>query len=466
MEYISIHEVSKKWHMKERKITGLCRDKRIAGARKVGKTWLIPSDALKPLDKRTKEFEETTKKEGNLTISYTSNNGEEKVVNTFKKKYKKEPMYTTFTPYRICPLGAHVDYNLGITTGFAIDKGIHIAYSLKTNGVIELESLQFPKRAQWHVLAAPNKKQNDWADYLRGATIALQKRFPLRYGMAAVIDGELPIGGLSSSASLIITFINALAFLNNVKLTNNDLIEIAKEAENDYVGDSNGVFNQYCEIYAEKNKLLYMDMKTETYELIDTPSNMKPYIIGIFFSGLEKSLDPKKYNMRIDELRAAAYYLKAISGMEYGKFTETNMRDVPYQTYEKYKDNLPSNFSKRASHFYSEIKRVKLGIELYRKGDIEKFGKLVTESGQSTITNWETVAPEMIKLYEILKETKGVYGTRFSGAGFKGCCLALIDPKYSNEIFKSVEEKYLNIYPNLKGKYSAHICHSADGIKI
>lgn len=32
--------------------------------------------------------------------------------------------------------------------------------------------------------------------------------------MSAIIDGELPIGGMSSSSSLVITFINALAFIN------------------------------------------------------------------------------------------------------------------------------------------------------------------------------------------------------------------------------------------------------------
>ena len=35
---------------------------------------------------------------------------------------------------------------------------------------------------------------------------------------------------------------------------------------------------------------------------------------------------------------------------------------------------------------------------------------------------------ELKKLYEIMTDTDGIYGGRFSGAGFKGCCMALIDP--------------------------------------
>ena len=31
--------------------------------------------------------------------------------------------YHIFSPYRVCPLGAHVDHQHGLVTGFAIDKG-------------------------------------------------------------------------------------------------------------------------------------------------------------------------------------------------------------------------------------------------------------------------------------------------------------------------------------------------------
>ena len=99
-------------------------------------------------------------------------------VEAFEHIYKKAPPYTAFTPYRVCPIGAHSDHQLGKITGFAINKGIHIAYGPKENGVIEIQSLQFDKRAQWHVEATPKTKENDWADHLRGATIALNKRYP------------------------------------------------------------------------------------------------------------------------------------------------------------------------------------------------------------------------------------------------------------------------------------------------
>ena len=384
----------------------------------------------------------------------------------FSEVYKKEPGYEAFTPYRICPLGAHSDHNLGKITGFAIDKGIHMAYDIKHNGVIEVQSLQFMKRAQWHVASTPEVRQNDWADHLRGATIALARRHPINVGLCGIIDGELPIGGLSSSAAVIITFLTALCNVNGIKLSDAELIDTALDAENKYVGVACGKLDQSCEVYSKKDTLLYLDTRDGSYELIPNAKELKPFRIAIFFSGLERSLASSKFNMRVDEARSAAYALMAYSGMDYGKFNEANLRDVPREVYEQYKDRLPENWRRRAEHWYTEFARVEAGAEAWRRGDIEAFGKLSFESGWSSIHNWETGSPELIKLYDIMTATDGIYGGRFSGAGFKGCCMALIDPAYEQSILEKVEREYLAEFPELKGKYSAQICVTADGVGL
>ena len=384
----------------------------------------------------------------------------------FKHRYYREPVDVAFTPYRICPLGAHSDHQLGKITGFAINKGIHMAYGPKQNGIIELTSLQFQKRAQFHIDSIPKAKANDWADYLRGATHELRKHYTLKVGMCGVIDGELPIGGLSSSAAVIITFLTAICKLNDIHLSKNEMIQLALASENNYVGVSCGKLDQSCEIYCKENHLLYMDMMDDSYELIPCNPNMKPYKIAIFFSGIERTLAGSKFNMRVDECRSAAYALKAYAGIEYGKFNETYLRDVPYEVYLKYKDKLPQTWAKRAEHWYTEFDRVQRGAEAWRKGDIEEFGRLSFESGWSSIYNWETGSPELQKLYEIMTQTKGIYGGRFSGAGFKGCCMALIDPAFEESIIEKVTTEYLSAFPALKGKYQAFICTSADGAQF
>lgn len=384
----------------------------------------------------------------------------------FAHTYKKAPQHTAFTPYRICPIGAHSDHQLGKITGFAINKGIHIAYGPKENGVIEIQSVQFDRRAQWHVEATPKTRENDWADHLRGATIALYKRHPLRRGLCAVLDGELPIGGLSSSAAVIITYLSALSKMNGITLTPEELIAISQEAENKYVGVSCGKLDQSCEVYCKKDHLLYMDLQDDSYEQIPQHPDMKPYKIAIFFSGLERSLAGSAFNMRVDECRSAAYALKSYAGMEYGKFEETNLRDVPYEVYLKHKDKLPEAWRKRAEHWYTEYDRVQKGVAAWRRGDIEEFGRLSFESGRSSICNWETGSPELKTLYEIMTKTEGIYGGRFSGAGFKGCCMALIDPSYEESIKQTVEREYLKVFPHLEGKYSVHICETTNGVDL
>ena len=193
---------------------------------------------------------------------------------------------------------------------------------------------------------------------------------------------------------------------------------------------------------------------------------MKPYKIAIFFSGLERSLAGSAFNMRVDECRSAAYALKAYAGMPYGKFSETYLREVPREVFEQYKDKLPDSWRKRADHFYSEFERVERGVDAWRRGDIEEFGKRCFESGYSSIHSWETGSPELIKLYEIMTATDGIYGGRFSGAGFKGCCMALIDPDKEDAIIEKVTREYLAAFPHLEGKYSAHICITANGVKL
>ncbi len=372
-----------------------------------------------------------------------------------------------FCPYRICPLGAHIDHQWGKINGLAIDKGIYFAYKTKCSGICELHSVNFPeKRVQFHIASVPEKKQGDWADHLRGAAIKLREKYKLHFGVAGVIEGELPIGGLSSSAAVILAFLSALSEVNDIHLTDRELIMMAKAAENEYVGVNCGKLDQSCEVLCRKDKLLFLDTKDDTYELIPAPQGMEPYLIAIFFSGLERSLANSAYNARQDECKAAAYALKALADMPYEQFKDTRLRDVPISVYEQYGDRLPAAWKRRAEHYYTEQARVETGAEAWRKGDLIEYGRLIFESGYSSIYNYESGSEELRTLYDIMHHTDGIYGGRFSGAGFKGCCMALIDPNYAKHVEQHVAEKYLHAFPKLEGKYSFHLCKSADGVGV
>lgn len=239
---------------------------------------------------------------------------------------------------------------------------------------------------------------------------------------------------------------------------------MAKAAENKYVGVNCGKLDQSCEVLCQKDQLLYLDCADDSYQLIPwTSPNFK---IAVFFSGLERSLATSAYNLRQDECKAAAYSLLAHAGLQYGKFADTRVRDVPAPVFEEYKDRLPDNFRKRVEHYFSEYRRAEEGADAWRRGDLETYGKLIFQSGRSSIENYECGCPELITLYNIMTETDGIYGGRFSGAGFKGCCMALVAPGKAEKIMATFEEKYLAVYPALKGKYLGALCDSADGVKL
>lgn len=384
----------------------------------------------------------------------------------FKKLYPKaNNIKRAFCPYRVCPVGAHVDHQNGMISGFAIDKGIEIVYIPSESKEIEVNSLNFEGTKKFYIDGV-KEKENDWADYLRGAAKLLNQKYNIQKGIFCLVNGQLPIGGLSSSAAVILAFMSAMCKVNNLKLEKSEIIDLAHQIEIDFIGVNIGKMDQSCEIYCKKDNLLVLDIKNGEYKLIPKNKNMKDFQIGVFFSGMQRSLIGSKYNMRVDELKAAAYALLAFSNKEYGKFKETRLRDVPVEIYKEYKENLPENWKKRATHYYTEIDRVQEGAKTWENGDLENFGNVCFRSGESSINNYESGSDELITLHNIINSTEGIYGGRFSGGGFKGCCIALINPEYKEQIKKHVTEEYLKVFPQYKETFSIYFCNTADGCEF
>lgn len=55
MEYITAKEAAQKWDISERRVQVLCAQQRIDGVQRLGKSWAIPKDALKPSDNRKRK---------------------------------------------------------------------------------------------------------------------------------------------------------------------------------------------------------------------------------------------------------------------------------------------------------------------------------------------------------------------------------------------------------------------------
>lgn len=117
--------------------------------------------------------------------------------------------------------------------------------------------------------------------------------------------------------------------------------------------------------------------------------------------------------MRQDECKAAAYALMAFANMPYGNFRDISLRDVPEEIFAQFKDRLPDPWQKRATHYYEETARAQAGASAWRNGNLNEYGRLIFESGYSSIANYECGCDELKTLYTIMRSTDGIYGGRF-----------------------------------------------------
>jgi len=405
--------------------------------------------------------------------------------------------YHIFSPYRVCPIGAHVDHQHGLVTGFAIDKGVDLWFNVRKDSTVKLSSRTFEGDVEFEIDKPSQVKEHHWGDYARGAKYALRKRFELKYGIEGVIQGSLPVGGLSSSAAVLIAYVMAFAKANDVTLQPFEVVKIASEAEREYIGLNNGLLDQACIALSKKNQLMFLDCDSNEYRLIpfggvktntdktdetDNKTSVQseksvvklktnscselPFEIGIFFSGLTRSLVNSDYNLRVYECKTAAWNMLAYTDQPLKTFDKTFLRDIPKATFEKTRIAMPARFARRAEHFYSEYRRVRQGVTAWETGNMKLFGKLSFDSCESSIHNYECGSPELIAIYEIMRQLPGVYGGRFSGAGFKGACIALVDPAYKEEIQKVLTEKYLEQFPEYEKTFQVFWVRPDDGARF
>lgn len=339
-----------------------------------------------------------------------------------------------------------------------------------------VDQIQLPK----HISVANGNALDEckWGSYAKGALYALQRGGNhLKQGITGFICGTegLDSSGLSSSAAVGVAYLLALESANNLSISPTQNIEYDRLIENEYLGLKNGILDQSAILLSSYGCLTCMDCKTKIHKLIHPPkiemekkaeSNI-PYKILLAFSGLKQALTTNPgYNRRVSECREAAKILLKASGKE----VEPILCNVEQEEYEAHKSKLEPDLAKRAEHYFSENTRVLQGLEAWGSGNFEEFGKLISASGLSSIQNYECGCEPLIQLYEILIRARGVYGARFSGAGFRGCCVAFVNADYAEEATSFVHKEYTKLQPDLTNHLSREtsvvICDAGDCARV
>ena len=366
------------------------------------------------------------------------------------------------SPYRICPLGAHIDHQLGLVTAMAIDRAVHVAY-VPATGQVRLSSLDFPGDVAFSLDHVPDRCDGDWGNFARGAVRALQQRDPLRCGIHGVTAGRLDGGGLSSSAAIGVALLLALEDANSLAVTPQENIALDQAIENEYLGLRNGILDQSAILLSHRDQLTYLDCRSRELELIPALNLPEPLTVLIAFSGLKQALVGTDYNRRVDECRtAAATLLRAVGRPD----AEPVLRNIEPDEYARCGDVLAGPPTRRAAHFFSEMQRVRAGVDCWRRGDLAEFGRLISASGESSIRNYESGCPPLVDLFEILVSCDGVSGARFSGAGFRGCCLALVAAGAAEQAAATVLRRYRERQPQLAEQAAVFVCRTDDGARI
>jgi galactokinase len=367
------------------------------------------------------------------------------------------------SPYRVCPLGAHIDHQLGPVTAMAVDRRVSLAFAPSPGRSVRVTSLDFPGEVRFEVDDVPDAVPGDWGNFPRGAARVLGLRQRLDRGLVGTISGRLHGGGISSSAAVGAAFLLAFERANGLDVSPEENIELGRMLENDYVGLRCGALDQAAVLLSRRGHLTSFDCRTGEHELVPAAPGAGPFRIALAFSGLRRALVGTDYNRRVDECVEAARVLLSAAGRVNGAPVLGHVRP---DEYEAHRGRLDARLARRAEHYFGEVDRVRRGVTTWRAGDLPGLGALMTASGESSIRNYECGSPPMIDLYETLVATEGVHGARFSGAGFRGCCVALVTPEAAEGAVQEAVRRYASRHPHLAEGASVIVCDTADGARV
>jgi len=156
-----------------------------------------------------------------------------------------------------------------------------------------------------------------------------------------------------------------------------------------------------------------------------------------FNTGVTHSLVAGEYNERRESCeRAAKNFNNQIK-----THPVTFLRDVTWEEWEKFGNQLDDHARMRAAHIISENERVAKGSELLHKGELTQFGDLMFKSHLSSKNDFQNSCLELDLAVEAARES-GALGARLSGGGFGGSIVALTTRNHANHLIESVISLY------------------------
>jgi galactokinase len=322
-------------------------------------------------------------------------------------------------PGRVNVIGEHTDYNEGFVLPVALGQTTRAAVARRDDGRVALVSVQHPDRRVELALAdlAPGTPDG-WAGYPAGVVHALRDRIP--GGVSVLVDGDVPAGmGLSSSAALSCSVALALRDLAAPELARADLVDVARSAENDFVGAPTGILDQSASLLCTAGHALFLDTRDRSSRQVPLDLAAAGLALLVVDTGTTHSHTGSGYGDRRRECERAAERLAVPA-----------LRDVPdVRALAALDDGTADGalLERRARHVVTENARVLQVVDLVASGEgLRAVGPVLTAGHDSLRDDFQISTPELDACVAAAVGA-GALGARMVGGGFGGSAIVLVE---------------------------------------
>ncbi len=363
----------------------------------------------------------------------------EKLKRVFAKRFgSTEGAREFFAPGRVNLIGEHTDYNGGNVFPCALDFGTYAVARRREDRIVKLYSVNFEELGvmEFSVDDLENKREHDWANYPKGVLdIFRRSGYSIENGFEVAYGGNIPNGaGLSSSASIEVVTSVILKELFELENTMIDAVKMSQRAENEFIGVNCGIMDQFAIGMGRRDNAILLDCNTLEYTYSEL--KLEDEVVVIANTNKRRGLADSKYNERRGECKRALEKLQ--EKIEIGALGELSIEE-----FESNKEVIGNETdTRRAKHAVYENQRTLKAVEALKKGDVEKFGKLMNESHVSLRDDYEVTGRELDTLVEAAWRHEGTVGSRMTGAGFGGCTVSIVRKDRVADFIERVGTEY------------------------
>jgi galactokinase len=318
-------------------------------------------------------------------------------------------------PGRVNVIGEHTDYNGGYVLPIALPHTVVCTAETRTDELVRATSRQHQGRRITVGLAElPTADVRGWERYPLGVVNEYRRRGYVVGGLELELDGDVPVGaGLSSSAAVECSVAIAVRDLFGLTVSDDELIDIARAAENDYVGAPTGILDQSASVLCRAGHALFLDVGTGVREQVPFDLAAAGLALLVVDTHTPHALVDGEYAARRAQCEAAA----AALGLH-------SLREADADLANSLDDPL---LRRRARHVATENARVLAVVELLHSGgDLRAIGPILSASHASLRDDFDVSTVQLDAVVEECVKA-GAHGARMVGGGFGGSVVALVD---------------------------------------